>query len=221
MTCERCGTPLHAGRCPRCGPYTNAARVPASWAPGGPPADAVRGDERRSAMRYASGWTVAFGVVALLGTYLVAAVARSHHIESALNSPDYSAGPHPPPPYMLLLLVPGVLCWAACGVAEVLLARTLGGDYPPLGPLAWLPVSTLPERVRRGLGGVDRKLGAGGGCLAVAAFALVGPLVVVTWSAFTSSATVLWLLCLLAATVAHLLYVRSRLGTWRRRRLDA
>ena len=108
MTCERCGTPLHAGRCPRCGPY---ARVPASWAPGG----AVRGDERRSAMVSASSWTVAFGVVVLLGTYLVASIARSHHIESALNSPDYSAGPHPPPPYMLLLLAPGVLCWAACG----------------------------------------------------------------------------------------------------------
>jgi hypothetical protein len=169
----------------------------------------------------ASGWTVAFGVVVLLGTYLVASVARSHHIESALNSPDYSAGPHPPPPYMLLLLVPGVLCWAACGVAEVLLARTLGRDYPPLGPLAWLPVSTLPARVRHGLGGIDRKLSAGGGCLAVAAFAVVGPLVVATWSVFTSSATVLWLLCLLAATVAHLLYVRSRLGTWRRRQPDA
>jgi nitrate/nitrite transporter NarK len=73
-------------------------------------------------------------------------------------------------------------------------------------------------RVRRGAGGLDRRLGnAGGGCLAVAAFALVGPLVVISWSVFTNSATVLWLLCLLAATAVHLLYARSRLDAWRRR----
>ena len=168
---------------------------------------------------YAAGWTVAFGVVMLLGTYFIARVARSHHIESALNSPDLSPGPHPPPPYLLWLLLPGIVCWAACGVAEVLLARTLGGDYPPLGPFAWLPGSALPARIRRGVSGLDRKLGnAGGGCLAVAAFALVGPLVVIAWWVFTSSAMVLWLLCLIAATAVHLLYVRSRLSTWRRRR---
>jgi hypothetical protein len=216
MTCERCGTPLHSGRCPRCGPYAtwNAAGVQAPWVPG----DAALGGERRSAVVSAAGWTAAFGVVMLLSTYFVAKVALSHYIESALNSPDYSPGPHPPPPYLLLLLIPGVVCWVACGVAEVLLARTLGGDYPPLGPLAWLPGSALRERVRRGVGGIDRKLGAGGGCLAVAAFALVGPLVVISWWVFTSSAMVLWLLCLPSATVVHLLYVRSRLGTWRRRR---
>jgi hypothetical protein len=170
-------------------------------------------------MTYAAGWSLAVAVVTFFITYVIAGIARSHHIQAALNSPDYSPGPHRPPRYLLWLLLPGALCWIAGTLAELLLARTLAGDYPPLGPWAWAPGSALPHRTRRVLGGIDRKLGSvGGGCLAVAALALAGPLIVIAWSVFTSTAIVLWVLALLAATAVHLLSVRTRLATWRRTR---
>jgi hypothetical protein len=75
--------------------------------------------------------------------------------------------------------------------------------------------------MRHAVGGIDRRLGSGGGgCLAVAAFAVIGPLIVITWSVFTAGAVVLWLLCLLAATAVHLLSARARLDTWRRHQAD-
>ena len=167
-------------------------------------------------MTYAAGWSLAVAVVTFFTTYVIAGIARSHHIEAALNSPDLSPGPHPPPRYLLWLLLPSTACWVAGTVAELLLARALAGDYPPLGPWAWAPGSSLPHRIRQFLGGVDRKLGSvGGGCLAVAALAVAGPLIVIAWSVFTSTAIVLWILVLLSATALHLLSVRARLATWR------
>jgi hypothetical protein len=168
-------------------------------------------------MAHAAGWSVPFAIAVFFSAYVIAGIARTHHIETALGSSAYSSSPHPPPRYLLWLLLPGALCWAACTLAEVALARTLGGDYPSLGP--WAPGSALPRKVRDTIGGIDRKLGSvGGGCLAVAALAAAGPLIVIGWSMFTSSAIVLWALIVLAATAVHLLSVRARLAAWRRRR---
>ena len=101
----------------------------------------------------------------------------------------------------------------------MLLARTFAGRYPKLGPWAWVPGSDFPQAIRSVVTGVDRKLGnVGGGCLAVVALALVGPIVVIGWSMFTAWAITLWILALLAVTVVHLLTVRTRLRTWHGRR---
>lgn len=174
-------------------------------------------------MAHAAGWSVPFAIAVFFSAYVIAGIARTHHIETAVGSSAYSSSPHPPPRYLLWLLLPGSLCWAACTLAEVALARTLAGDYPSLGPWAWAPGSALPRKVRDTIGGIDRKLGSvGGGCLAVAALAAIGPLIVIGWSMFTSSAIVLWVLIVLAATAVHLLSVRARLAAWRHRRsLDA
>jgi hypothetical protein len=178
---------------------------------------------RGTAMARAAGWSMPFAVVMLVSAYVVAGIARSHYIGSAVGTSAYSTDPHPPPPYLLWLLLPGAVCWAACALAEVLLARTLAGDYPLLGPWAWIPESTLPRTARRAVGGIDRKLGnVGGGCLGVAALAIAGPLVVIGWSVFTAAAVALWVLAVLGVTLVHLLTVRSRLGAWHRRgRVDA
>jgi hypothetical protein len=173
-------------------------------------------------MARAAGWSIPFAVVMLGSAYVVAGTARSHYIGSAVGTFGYSTDPHPPPPYLLWLLLPGAGCWAACALAEVLLARTLAGDYPLLGPWAWVPGSTLPRTARRAVGGIDRKLGNGGGCLGVVALAIAGPLVVIGWSVFTAAAVALWVLAVLGAILVHLLTVRARLGAWhRRRRVDA
>ncbi|HEY0539716.1 MAG TPA: hypothetical protein VGD53_15170 [Actinoallomurus sp.] len=170
-------------------------------------------------MAHAAGWSVPFAIAVFFSAYVIAGVARTHHIETAVGSSAYSSSPHPPPRYLLWLLLPATLCWAACTLAEVALARTLAGDYPSLGPWAWAPGSALPRKVRDTIGGIDRKLGSvGGGCLAVAALAAAGPLVVIGWSMFTSSAIVLWVLIVFAATAVHLLSVRARLAAWRHRR---
>jgi hypothetical protein len=214
---------LQDGWCPRC-----AAGSPGTYPSGEypntgqarPEQEVLRLAERRAAMTRAAGWSVPFAVVMLLSAYVVAGIARSRYIESELGvAGGYSPVPHPPPPYLLWLLLAGTACWAACGAAEVLLARALAGDYPKLGPWAWVPESTFPQTVRGVLGGIDRKLGnAGGGCLAVVVLALVGPVVVIGWSMTTAWAVPLWVLALLGATAVHLLTVRSRLRTWHGRR---
>lgn len=87
--------------------------------------------ERRSAMTRAAGWSVPFAVVMLLSAYVVAGIARSRYIESGLGaSRGDPTVPHPPPPYLLWLLLAGTVCWVACAMAEVLLARTFAGRYP-------------------------------------------------------------------------------------------
>jgi hypothetical protein len=211
MTCGRCGDPLHGGRCPRCDARPSGERQEDT--------ETRRLAGRRTAMAHAAGWSVPLAIAVFFSAYVIAGIARTHHIETALGSSAYSSSPHPPPRYLLWLLLPGALCWAACTLAEVALARTLGGDYPSLGPWAWAPGSALPRKVRDTIGGIDRKLGSvGGGCLAVAALAAAGPLIVIGWSMFTSSAIVLWALIVLAATAVHLLSVRARLAAWRQRR---
>jgi hypothetical protein len=173
---------------------------------------------RRAAVTRAAAWSVPFLIVMLVLGRVVAGIARSHYIDWALKNAvgGYSGEPHPPPPYLLWLLVIGGSCWAICAVAEVLLARTLAGDYPSFGPWAWLPRSALPQTVRRAAGNVDRRLGnTGGGCLAIAALAIAGPLVVLAWSFFTAEAVAVWVIAVLSATIAHLLTVRTRLRTWR------
>jgi hypothetical protein len=172
-------------------------------------------------MTRAAGWSVPFLIVMLVTGHVVAGIARSRYVESALKNAasGYSGESHPPPPYLLWLLLFGGSCWVVCAVAEVLLARALAGDYPPLGPWAWVPGSTLPHTVRRAAGSVDRKLGnAGGGCLVVAALAVAGPLIVLVWSFLTTMAVALWGLAVLGVTVTRLLAVRSRLYAWRDRR---
>ncbi|MEV5710268.1 hypothetical protein [Actinoallomurus sp. NPDC052274] len=183
-----------------------------------PQREALRIAGRRTAVIRAAGWSVPFLIVMLVLGRVVAGIARSHYIDWAVKNAvgGYSGEPHPPPPYLLWLLVVGGSCWVICAVAEVLLARTLAGDYPSFGPWARLPRSTLPQTVRRAAGSVDRRLGnTGGGCLAIAALAIAGPLVVLVWSFFTAEAVAVWVIAVLGATIAHLLTVRTRLRTWR------
>lgn len=88
-------------------------------------------------MWLAEGWSVTLAVVMLLSAYMVAGIARSRYVESEIGvAGGYSGDPHPPPPYLLWLLLAGTFFWAACTMAEVLLARTLGRDYPKLGSWA-------------------------------------------------------------------------------------
>jgi hypothetical protein len=148
----------------------------------------------------------------LLGADMVAGVARTHYINKAIQGGALTTEPHPPPAYGWYAVLPGLACWAACAVAELLLARRLAGAYPALGPLARVRSSSIFRRARGALSGLDRRLSGAGGCAALIAVAVVGPLVVLVWMVATAAAVPLWVALLLGFTAVYLL-------TWRRRLL--
>ncbi|MEV5747149.1 hypothetical protein AB0L00_04970 [Actinoallomurus sp. NPDC052308] len=136
----------------------------------------------------------------LVSASMTASAAYHHYV----SNPDRWG---PPPPYMTYMLIPGALIWLICTLAEVVLARSLGSAYPPLGPLAGIPESALPQVARSVMRGLDRRLGSGGGCAALIAMMVAGPALVLTWSFVTAHAMALWLLVLAAATAADLVKV--------------
>jgi hypothetical protein len=111
-----------------------------------------------------------------------------------------------------------VLGWLVCTGAEVVLARTLAGDYLALRPWVWTAASRLLPAVRRGAGRLDRRLSNGGGCLAIVALMLAGPLLVLGYAAIATLAVPLWVLLVLAGTGAELVTTAVRLRGWKRRR---
>jgi hypothetical protein len=183
-----------------------------------PDREAVRLAGRRSALAWALAWSVPFAPLLLLGTYMAASIARSRYVGTSV--PVYSANPAPPPPYLLWLLVPTVLGWLVCTGAEVVLARTLAGDYLALRPWVWAGASRLLQVVRGGAGRIDRRLSnGGGGCLAIVALMLAGPLLVLGYAAITTLAVPLWVLLVLTGTAAELVTAAIRLRGWKRRRM--
>jgi hypothetical protein len=175
----------------------------AEWAARQAPAEA-REDARRSgraaAMGCAAAHAIPFGLAVWITGAMTAATARTHFTDSWAGS----ANAPTPPPYLLWLLAIGFTCWGACTVAELVHAAKLGDDYPPRGPWARLPVSPALRIVHRVGAGLDRKLGAGGGCLGLVALAVLGPAVVLIWSVFTAAAAPLWVLVAGFATLVHL-----------------
>jgi hypothetical protein len=136
----------------------------------------------------------------LVSASMTASTAYHHYV----SNPDRWG---PPPPYMTYMLTPGGLVWLVCTMAEVLLARSLGTEYPPLGPVAGIRGSVLPRVARSAVRGLDRRLGSGGGCIALIAAMVAGPVLVLTWSFVTAHAVALWLLVLAAAAAARLVKV--------------
>lgn len=232
MTCGRCGAPLDGGRCPSCASTSGAVPSDAAppgmvpfneWVGGqehhGGEHDAGRGQHesevdrlagRRTAMLCAATWSAPFLLAVLIGADFAAGTARTHYINQAIAGGALTTEPHPPPPYGWYAVVPALMCWAASAVAELLLARRLAGAYPALGPWAWLRSSTLPQRARRALSGLDRRLTGASGCAALIGLAVAGPLFILGWMFATAAALPLWLLVVLAFTAAHLLSVRRR-----------
>ncbi|MEU5880308.1 serine/threonine-protein kinase [Spirillospora sp. NPDC047279] len=113
-----------------------------------------------------------------------------------------------------------VLCWAVqCG-SEVLLARAQGGDYLPYGP--WSGISRLLGAGGRGLSKASQTLSGAAertgrrGCgmlLLLGTFPLL--IIFLFLAAVTSVASLLWLMVLLVASVAHGVAAGVRLHQWR------
>jgi hypothetical protein len=155
---------------------------------------------RATGMACAAAHALPFGLAVWITGATTASSARNHFVQQWAAS----ANPRTPPPYGWWLLAIGGVCWLVCTVAELVYAHRLGGGYPARGPWARLPVSPVLSGVRRATAGLDRKLGAGGGCLGLLALAVLGPAVVLTWSVFTAYAAPLWVVLVGAAALVHL-----------------
>ncbi|MCO6011727.1 hypothetical protein NE236_42955 [Actinoallomurus purpureus] len=192
----------NAGGLPPMVPFDEWAATQDQAAPVDEPAAAQvpRSSGRTTAMACAAAWAILPGLVMLISAAMTASSARTHYLQA--HAAD--VGPIQAPPYLLWLLTIGVTCLAVCTVAELAHAAKLGKEYPPLGPWARIPAAPALRVVRRAFAGLDRKLGAGGGCLGVIALAVLGPAFVLTWWAVTAAAAPLWVLAVGAATLAHL-----------------
>jgi hypothetical protein len=162
--------------------------------------DAVRRDGRMTAMVLAAAHALPFVLVMYLSAGMAANSATTHSAASW----TYATTPPQPPPYLTWLLAIGITCWAVCTLAELVHAGRLAGDYSPRGPWARITASPILRIVRRTTGRMDRRISAGGGCLGVLALAVLGPAVVLTWSALAAYAAPVWVLAVGAAAVWHL-----------------
>ena len=217
--CGRCGGAGDDGHCPACHravggdtaglvPYAVwlARRMPAWPAPAVGPRRGGRG----RAYAIAATWSTLYLLLMLAAAGHMAGLAREHHIEDGLRHPMMSGSP-PMPAYGRLTLAPGLVCWALCTAAELLLAHRHAAEYPLLGPLQWIRAADLGRRVRRVASRVDRATTVrGGGCLAIPALTLAGPALVLGLTLLDTHAVVVWAVVLLATTAAYL-------ATWRRR----
>ncbi|MBA9003802.1 protein kinase domain-containing protein [Thermomonospora cellulosilytica] len=171
---------------------------------------------RGAATARAVAWTLPLLALWLFGSWVVGALGGG---DGQGTSGTFSFHGGDGVPFALLAVV-SVLAWAGqCG-AEVLLARRQGADYLPYGPWSWL--SKALNAGGRGLSRASQTVSASAratgrrGCGPLLLLAIVPLLMVLLLvSLVTAMASLLWLLVLVAAPVAHAIVAGVRLHHWK------
>ncbi|MFP3961458.1 serine/threonine-protein kinase [Actinomadura fulvescens] len=122
-------------------------------------------------------------------------------------------------PFVVLAVLSFVTWAVQCG-SEVMLARAQGNDYLPYGPWSWM--SQLLGVGGRGLSkasqtlsGAARRTGRRGCGMLLLAGTVPLLIILLLLAAVTPVASLLWLMVLLAAPVAHAVAAGVRLHRWR------